>query len=72
MICTKHWLLRWAQRILKGLRTKVMTPLEFGREMKLLPVSPIVFSYTDADFLVRADVSWPDGARQGGRFRRKQ
>jgi len=57
---------------IKGLRTRVMTPFEFGREMKLMPVSPIVFSYTNADFFVRADVSWPDGVRRGGRFRKKQ
>jgi hypothetical protein len=57
---------------IKGLKTRVMTPLELGRELNLLPVSPIVFSYTDADFLVRADVSWPDGVRRGGRFRRQR
>jgi hypothetical protein len=54
---------------LKSMRTRVMTPLEFGRYFELIPVHTNILSYNGASFPVRADLSWPNGARQ--RRRRK-
>src|SRR5690606_4939389 len=55
---------RNARRV-KELRTKVMTPAELGRHLRLRPIAPHILSYTDASYPVRSDLSWPDGKRRG-------
>lgn len=54
---------------LKSMRTRVMTPLEFGKYFDLIPVHTNILSYNDASFPVRPDLSWPDGS---GRRRKRQ
>jgi len=56
---------------LKSMRTRVMTPLEFGQHFRLLPIHPLVLSYNSASFPVRADLFWPDGRRQRNRQRNR-
>jgi hypothetical protein len=46
---------------LRSIRTRIMTPLEFGLQFELLPVHTNVLSYTNASFPVRPDLSWPQG-----------
>lgn len=53
-----------AKRI-KGLKTRVMTPADFGKYVGLVAISPHVFSYNDASFPVRGDIAWPNGKRRG-------
>lgn len=60
----KAMALRSAQEPMKSLRTKVMTPAQFGRCIGLLPVNPMLLSYSDASFPVRADLHWPDNRRK--------
>ena len=54
---------------LKSMRTRVMTPLEFGKHFEMIPVHTNILSYNDASFPVRPDLSWPSGS---GRQRRRQ
>lgn len=54
---------RRGQEPIRSLRTRVMTPLELGEYLGLFPLHPSLFSYTDASYPVRADLSWPDGKR---------
>ena len=48
----------------RSLTTKVMSPEEFGKEFGLLPVKPVIFSYSGASYPVRADLHWPDSRRR--------
>lgn len=57
---------------LKSLKTRIMTPLEFGQHFGMLPVPPHVFAYTDASSPVRSDVCWPDGKRRQRKYYRKE
>ncbi len=57
--------------VLKSLRTRVMTPLEFGEHFGLMPVPPNILSYNDASFFVRPDLSWPESKRRPSKSYRK-
>lgn len=52
---------------IKGLKTRVLTPIELGKELGLFPINPLILSYTNASFPVRADLSWENGKPRGGR-----
>lgn len=54
---------------LKSIRTRVMTPLEFGKYFEMIPVYTNILSYNDASFPVHPGLPWPDGS---GRQRRRQ
>lgn len=56
--------LRSAQEPIRSLRTKVMTPAQFGRHVGLFAVDPSLLSYSGASFPVRPDLHWPDNTRQ--------
>lgn len=60
------------QEPLKSLKTRIMTPVEFGHHFGMLPVPPHVFAYTNASSPVRSDVCWPDGQRRRRRNYRKE
>lgn len=49
---------------LTGFTTRVMTPEDLGRELGLIRVPPHLFSYHDASFFVRSDLSMPTGKRR--------
>jgi hypothetical protein len=55
---------RSGQEPLKSLHTKVMTPSELGKYLRLVPISPRVLSYHDASFFVRSDLNWPESQRR--------
>lgn len=55
---------RQHQELIRSLRTKVMTPLQLGKYLRLFPVDPRFLSYTNASYPVRADLHWPDGERR--------
>ena len=48
----------------KSMKTKVMTPEEFGRAFEIIPVPPRLHSYTDASFFVRPDLHMPGEKRR--------
>jgi len=50
--------------IIEGLRTKVLTPEEFGREFRIIPIPPRLFSYHNASYPVVHEMNWPDSKRQ--------
>jgi hypothetical protein len=52
------------QEPVRSLRTKVMTPLQLGRHLWLLPLNPRLLSYNDASFPVRDDLHLPDAKRR--------
>lgn len=56
---------------IKSLKTRVMTPEEFGKYLKLYPISPHLMSYNGASFPVRSDLHWPDEKPRGRRKSRK-
>lgn len=56
---------------LRSLITKVMTPLELGTFLGLIPVHPVVFSYHNANWFVRGDLHMPDSKRRPGNLYRK-
>ncbi|MDP2694349.1 MAG: hypothetical protein Q8O58_05730 [Gallionella sp.] len=56
---------RLEQEPIKSLRTKVMTPAQLGRYLRIFPVDPNLLSYTAASFPVRPDLHWPDEKRHG-------
>jgi len=47
-----------------SIKTKVMTPEEFGRKFEMIPTPPRLHSYTDASFFVRADLHMPGEKRR--------
>jgi hypothetical protein len=58
-VSTKH-----EKEPLKSLHTRIMSPLQFGRHFRMLPVQPHVFAYTNASWPVRPELCWPDGKRR--------
>ncbi len=48
----------------KSLKTKVLTPKQFGELFGMLPIDPRIMSYNDASFFVRPDLHWPDNKRR--------
>lgn len=48
----------------KSMKTRVMTPEEFGREFDMIPIPPSIHSYTDASFFVRPDLHMPNEKRR--------
>lgn len=55
---------RRKQEPIKSLRTKVMTPSQLGKYLRIFPVDPNLLSYTGASYPVRPDLHWPDEKRQ--------
>lgn len=55
---------RREQEPIKSLRTKVMTPSQLGKYLRIFPVDPNLLSYTGASHPVRPDLHWPDEKRQ--------
>ena len=51
-------------KTIKSLRTRIMTPEEFGREFSINPIPPRLFSYHNASFPVIHQENWPDSKRQ--------
>jgi hypothetical protein len=51
----------------RSLRTRIMTPAEFGRYLKLAPVSPHLFAYHQASFPVQTEFSMPGSQRRSRR-----
>jgi hypothetical protein len=49
---------------IKSLKTKIMSPEDFGMVFGIPPISPRLYSYHDADCLVRHDLNWPDSKRK--------
>lgn len=43
--------------VIRSLKTRVMTPSELGSHLGILPFPPILLSYTDASYPVRADLT---------------
>lgn len=60
----KTMALRSMQEPIRSLRTKVMTPAQLGQYIGLLPVNPMLLSYSDASFPVRPDLHWKDNKRK--------
>ncbi|MFH1217775.1 MAG: hypothetical protein V1706_14870 [Pseudomonadota bacterium] len=54
---------------IKSLKTKILTPEEFGKELGIIPMSPRLYSYHNADYPVRHDINWPDSKRRKHRKR---
>jgi hypothetical protein len=52
------------QEPVRSLRTRVMTPLQLGHHLWMLPVNPSLLSYNDASYPVRPDLHWPDAKRR--------
>jgi hypothetical protein len=55
---------RQYQEPVRSLRTRVMTPVQLGKHLWLLPVNPRLLSYNDASYPVRADLHWPEAKRR--------
>ena len=51
-------------KVIQSLRTKVITPEEFGMEFSIVPLSPRLFSFHGASFPVVADKNWKNSKRQ--------
>jgi hypothetical protein len=51
--------------VISSLRTKVLTPEEFGKEFGIFPLPPRWFSYHNASYPVIYNTNWPDSERQG-------
>jgi hypothetical protein len=49
---------------LRDFATRVLTPEELGRELGLMCFPPHLYSYHDASFFVRSDLSMPTGKRR--------
>lgn len=47
-----------------GLRTRVVTPSELGRWIRLRPVHPVLLSGTGASWPVHGHLHWPDQRRR--------
>lgn len=54
-----------------ALKTRIMTPEEFGKEFNLIPMPPVLFSYNDASFFVRPDLHWENNTRQPPKRKKK-
>jgi len=55
----------------RSLTTRVMTPVELGQHLGIMPLPPHIFSYNDASFFVRSDLSMPGGKRRPLRLYKK-
>lgn len=53
----------------RSLKTRIITPKDFGTELGLMPINPVIFSYHGASWFVRADLHWPDNKRRRRRRR---
>lgn len=51
------------QEPVRSLQTKVWTPMQLGKYLGLIPVNPVLLSYNDASYPVRADLHWPNSKR---------
>ncbi len=51
-------------KIVKSLKTKVMTPEEFGRKFSIVPFSPRLYSYHNASYPVVHGTNWEKLKRQ--------
>lgn len=49
---------------LRSLRTLILTPADLGQQLKVAPLPPHLFTYNNATFFVRADLSMPGGKRR--------
>jgi hypothetical protein len=52
-------------KVIEALKTRVLSPEEFGREFSITPISPRLFSYHRASFPVVHQENWPDSKRRG-------
>lgn len=50
--------------VIKLLKTRVLTPTDLGKILGLMPFPPVLLSYNDASFFVRADLHMPDERRR--------
>ncbi len=57
-------------RALNSLRTRIMSPEQFGLEFGLRPISPRLYSYHGASFPVEHEANWPNSKRQKRRRKR--
>lgn len=51
-------------RVISSLRTKIMTPEQFGIEFNVMQIPPRLFSYHSSVCPVRDDLNWPDSKRR--------
>jgi hypothetical protein len=51
------------QEPVRSLKTQVLTPRQLAWHLAYFPVNPHRFTFTDADFPVRGDLSWPNQRR---------
>lgn len=51
-------------KVVQSLRTKIITPEEFGKEFSITPRSPRLFSFHSASYPVVAEANWLDSKRQ--------
>jgi hypothetical protein len=51
------------QEPVRSLQTKVWTPMQLGKYLGLRPIDPVLLSYSDASYPVRADLHWPNSKR---------
>jgi len=51
-------------KAIRSLTTKLMTPEEFGKAFKMVPVPPRICSYHYADYPVEHDTNWPESERK--------
>lgn len=58
-------------RIIASLTTEAITPSALGSKLGLVPYPPVLLSYTNASYPVRADLSLP-GDKRGPSFRPKK
>lgn len=54
------------------LKTRVMTPVDLGAELGLMPINPVLFSYHEASWAVRSDLHWPENMRRRRKSRRNK
>lgn len=53
-----------------NLKTRVLTPVQLGTMLGLIPVNPVLFSYHRASWVVRPDLHWPENLRKRNKRRR--
>ena len=51
-------------KVIQSLRTKIITPEEFGMEFSIVPLSPRLLSFHGASFPVAAKTNWENSKRQ--------
>lgn len=55
-------------KVIKNLKTKILTPADLGRYLKVNPIDTYLLSYNDADYLVRSDLFMPDEDRRSNKY----